>query len=229
MAPTSTSAQQQQLVIFDWDDTIFPTTALVKNKEKVSGAELERFGKAAFELLVKYIEAFSAENIYLVTNGNAQWVEQSLRVLSGKQRRRSGHDYWAPIQQLLASQLSGHVISARALFEAAYPNQPALWKTLVFQRIAANHFAGCTAQSECSIISVGDSADEFVAALETQKMLRVGGLRSVRLVRLKLAQSPSRDVMLRQFDILSRSSGPMSSRCGGGVDQSIDVTVYKLI
>jgi len=216
---------QKKLVIFDWDDTIFPTTALIRLKERVSGAELERFGKSAYELLVKYIGAFSAENLFLVTNGKARWIEQSLEFLSKKQRALSGHDYWAHIQQLVASHLSGHVISARSLFEAAYPKQTALWKTLVFQRITAAHFAGSNAQSECVIISIGDSYDEFEASLEAQKMLKTGGLRTVHLVRLKLKRSPSRDVMLKQFEILSRCSGPMTA----GVVQSNDIRIAHLL
>jgi len=212
---------QKKLVIFDWDDTIIPTTALIRRKEKVSGAELERFGKSAFELLVQCINVFSAENIYVATNGKAQWVEQSLAFLSSKQRALSGLDYWALIQQLLFSHLNGHVFSARSLFEAAYPKQTALWKTFLFQRIAATHFAGSNAQSECFIVSIGDSSDEFVASLETQRMLRTHGLPLTHLVRMKLQSKPSRDVMLTQFEVIARCCRKMT----GGVHRSFGIEI----
>jgi len=224
-------SSQRKLVIFDWDDTIFPTTAMYRNREKVSGAELERFGKRAFELLVKYIEAFSAENIFLVTNGNAQWVEESLDFLSSQQLALSGYDYWALIRQLLASHLRGHVISARSLFERAFPKQTMLWKKYVFQRLAITHFAGSDAQSECVFVSIGDSSDEFVAALETQKMFGIGEHSAghsteqplVHLIRIKLQRAPTRDVMLTQFDVLRRCSCTMAGR----VDTSFDIEFEK--
>merc|ERR1719347_2309563 len=105
---------RRNLVIFDWDDTLFPTTALVRNKEKVTGLQLQQFGYSAFYVLTQYITTFSAENIFIVTNGKHGWVQKSISWLSQKQRTLNpqGVDYWALIQQMLATFLSGHVISA---------------------------------------------------------------------------------------------------------------------
>merc|ERR1719333_1580004 len=88
------------------------------------------------------------------------------------QMHPEGTNYWALIQQMLATFLSGHVISASSLHEAAYPKQTALWKTLVFQQIAIEHFGASQSQGECTIISIGDSNDEFIASAQTQKMLQ---------------------------------------------------------
>jgi len=215
-----------KLVIFDWDDTIFPTTALLRLKESVSGAELERFGKSAYELMAKYINAFSAENIYIVTNGKTGWVEKSLDAMSRTQRALSGLDYWAQIRQLLASHMNGRIISARSLFEQSFPEQTAVWKTLVFQHIAAQHFAGCSAQSGCAIISIGDSSDEYTASLKAQEMLSAQfGAESVKLVRFKLERSPSRDVMLKQFDFLCQCSTEMAI----AIDHSCNILVADLL
>jgi len=222
MAPVST---QKKLVIFDWDDTIFPTTALLRNKEKVSGAELDVFGKAAYELLVDYIERFSAENIYIVTNGLSHWVQQSLDIMIKRRSALSlsGVDYWAQIKQIVSTNLDGHVISARSLCEEAYPGQTTLWKTVVFQHIAIEHFAGSDAQSDATIISIGDSTDEFDASFETQKMLQTQyGVEPVHLIRFALQRSPSRDLMIEQFDVLSRVSGAMS---GDAQQSSLDIQV----
>ena len=197
---------QKKLVIFDWDDTIFPTTALIHNKEQVTGAELEQFGQNAYSMLTKFVETFSAENIYIVTNGKAQWVQKSLFMMSRRQRALSGTDYWAMIYQLLATKLSGHVVSARALHGAAFPKQTALWKTLVFKQIAIEHFGAAVQSavaSECTIISIGDSTDEFIASAEAKKQLQSQFGVNSHLIRLHLKQRASRATMLKQFNVLS--------------------------
>lgn len=236
-APTNTntntksvSTQRRNLVIFDWDDTLFPTTALVRNKESVNGIQLQQFGQSAFSVLTQYIDTFSAENIYIVTNGKNGWVQNSLRWLSSVQSASypSGVDYWALIQQLLATLLSGHVISAQHLHGAAYPNQTALWKTLVFQQIAIEHFgANGQAQGECNVISIGDSEDEFIASAETQKMLRSQfGVEPVHLVRLALQRRASFAFMQKQFNVLS-GAALMKSMTGSTIfDLDVKVADY---
>lgn len=218
--------RQRKVVIFDWDDTLIPTTALFRGNEQVSGAELERFGAATLELMAKYIETFSAENIYIVTNGKDEWVEKSLDILSSRQRALSGFDYWAQIRQLLAIHFHGHIISARSIFEGAFPKQTAVWKALVFEQIALEHFDGSDAESGCAIISIGDSSDEFTASLSAQQAMSAQlGPEAVKLVRFKLERSPSREVMLKQLDVLCRCSTEVAI----DIDQSLDILVADFL
>lgn len=110
--------------------------------------------------------------------------------------------YWFQIKQLLATTFNGHVISARSLHEAANPKQTTLWKTLTFKQLAINHF-GVNAQSECTIISIGDSSDEYDASLETKQFLKNQcGVQSVRLNRCKLERRSSCNTMMAQFNAL---------------------------
>jgi len=196
-AQQSQAITKKHLVFFDWDDTIFPTTTCIRNNQVIPDAELEVFGKAAYELLLNFINVYSAENIYIVTNGVSGWVKKSLKIMSARQT--SGIDYWAAIYQLFATTLAGHVISARTMYETAYPGQPTAWKTLVFQQIAIEHF-GANFHGESTIISIGDSSDEFIASMETKKMLSTQyGVDPVHLIRMPLKRRPSFDSMFKQF------------------------------
>lgn len=213
--PTQCSSPMSKLVIFDWDDTIFPTTAVIRNKEDVAQKDLEAFGHAAYSMLLDYVVGFGAGNVYIVTNGKQGWVEKSLCIMS--QRQTEGTNYWVQIQQLLTQCLAGRVISAQTAFGAAYPNQTALWKTLVFQTIARSHFS-CSGSP--LIVSIGDSTDEFIASGETQKMLAQS--RPTHLIRLSLQKRSSRQLMVAQFAVLRRVGAAMLQ---SGEPSSFDVKI----
>jgi len=78
-----TSMKERFIVIFDWDDTLFPTSSIIHKEESdVTLQQLYRFGKAAYELLNEYITVFGHRNLYIVTNGAVNWVLTSLQDLS---------------------------------------------------------------------------------------------------------------------------------------------------
>jgi len=199
---------KKDLVFFDWDDTLFPTTACIRNNQVIPDGELELFGKAAYELLINFINVYSAENIYIVTNGVSGWISKSLKIMSSRQR--TGINYWMAIKQLLATSFTGRVISAQSIYKTAYPGQPTVWKTLVFQQIAIEHF-GADFSGESTIISIGDSSDEFIASGETKKMLATQyGVDPVHLIRMPLKRRPSFDAMFKQFAAINASNGDLT-------------------
>jgi len=218
----SQAIAKKTVVFFDWDDTIFPTTSCIRSQEAIPDGELEIFGKAAYELLLNFINVYSAENIYIVTNGKSGWVSKSLKIMSSRQS--TGTDYWTAISQLIATSLVGRVISARSIYETAYPKQPAAWKTLVFQQIAIEHF-GADFHGESTIISIGDSSDEFIASGETKKMLATQfGVDPVHLVRMPLQRRPSLKSMIKQFAAIN-AVVPALNRMES---QSIDIQIADL-
>jgi len=219
----SQAITKKHLVFFDWDDTVFPTTACIRNKEVIPDADLEIFGKAAYELLLNFINVYSAENIYIVTNGVSGWISMSLEIMS--KRQTSGIDYWTAIKQLLATTLENHVISARSMYETAYPNQSTVWKTLVFQQIAIEHF-GANFRGESTIVSIGDGMDEFIASMETSKMLRTHyGVDPVHLVRIPLKRKPSFLSMFHEFSAINS----VVSELNRMEAKSIDVQIADLV
>ena len=114
------------IVIFDWDDTLFPTTAI---QQSPSGAmnveELCKFGKSVYELLEKYIHHFGVDNMRIVTNGTKSWVFKSLKMASdlyrgyfdgatnGMEQKGRDQDYFAAIYN--------SIVSARDEYAERYP------------------------------------------------------------------------------------------------------------
>lgn len=75
-AKRACAREQRFIVIFDWDDTLFPTSTVVHNEEskkKVTAEELHQFGKVLYSMLAEYISVFGHQNLFIVTNGAAKW------------------------------------------------------------------------------------------------------------------------------------------------------------
>merc|ERR1719203_2032457 len=73
------------IVIFDWDDTLFPTSTIVHDEEAcatTTAQELHRYGKALYEMLEHYISVFGHQNVFIVTNGDQNWVMRSIKDMS---------------------------------------------------------------------------------------------------------------------------------------------------
>ena len=122
------------LVIFDWDDTLFPTTALISNGGKdIIVKDLLNFGRSVYKLLEEYIARFGAENLFIVTNGKKSWVPNSLKILSDicrahfeemneeMEQKEREQDYFAAIYNTLISSHSIPVISAQEEFAHRFP------------------------------------------------------------------------------------------------------------
>ena len=71
------NTEKLKIVFFDWDDTLCPTHAIFKAKGKNSDVwKLQAFGKHIYQLLSTYIQLFGLNNVYIVTNGSNNWVQQ---------------------------------------------------------------------------------------------------------------------------------------------------------
>ena len=125
------------LVIFDWDDTLFPTTALRVNQGKsVAAIDLYNLGQSVYTLLGKYITSFGTDNLCIVTNGRQPWVLDSLKILSDlyqacfegmddateqKEQKEKGQDYFAAIYNTLVSSHHIPIIYAQDEYATRYP------------------------------------------------------------------------------------------------------------
>ena len=124
----------KHLVIFDWDDTLFPTTAFSLNEGKdIKAIDLLHLGLSIYKLLEKYIDIFGTENLCIVTNGKKSWVLDSLKLLSDlyqacfdgiddeTEQKEKGQDYFAAIYNTLISSHSIPIVSAQDEFANRYP------------------------------------------------------------------------------------------------------------
>jgi len=224
-------AKQKCIVIFDWDDTLFPTTTIVFNDNKgVSAGKLRELGEAVYNLLAKYLKTFGAQNVFIVTNGSKSWVLHSLKMISQRYQacfdgtddeKGRSEDYFAAIYNTLISSNSIPVVSAQDEYKYRYPQQPTLWKTLAFKSIVKAYFNLYSSSDNniYCIISIGDSEDEFKASFEAKQMIstmnRLNRNNNIaRLHRIKLKEEPTINEMVNQMASLMKEAEVLQKEKG---------------
>eukprot|EP00484_Ammonia_sp_Unknown_P027251 CAMPEP_0197022114 /NCGR_PEP_ID=MMETSP1384-20130603/3002_1 /TAXON_ID=29189 /ORGANISM="Ammonia sp." /LENGTH=336 /DNA_ID=CAMNT_0042450085 /DNA_START=69 /DNA_END=1079 /DNA_ORIENTATION=- len=213
-------SEQHNLVFLDWDDTLFPTTFLITEKQETTIEQMRDFGKSVYDFLNVLIALYHDSNIYIVTNATKDWLFTSLYQTSQTyqalatqyQPEQRALDYFAAIYNSLRT-LNIGVVSAADLYCKRYPNQPLLWKIHAFKEIASSHFTRKSpSSSSCAytIVSIGDSDEEFTASLEAKCVLnrQVGRNpnSNVLLHRIKLVSDPSVSELTKEIKYLSENA-----------------------
>lgn len=193
------------LVVFDWDDTILPTAALVAARRiapapghpgeaATSGARasgllsdwdfdsyLEACAVAALQALQK---AKQFGRVVIITNSGFGWV----------------HETAVRFMPLLLSELEDiPVISARSIFEPLGVQEPYRWKVLCFRRIVDCFTFDASGKTGPScLISIGDGWQERVAAM-------IAGQDVEACVKcIKFLEQPGVDQLARELDLCSQ-------------------------
>ncbi|CEM37595.1 unnamed protein product [Vitrella brassicaformis CCMP3155] len=134
VADTAVARQVARLTIFDWDDTLFATTAIMTGPLSHGGEESEIrkalkgfFKKAGQQMAAldaaasKAMEKAVAEGkVIVITNGETAWV----RLSSG----------FMPLLQKVMEDNTVQVVSSREAFSKNYPDRSDLWKIYTFAR-----------------------------------------------------------------------------------------------
>lgn len=119
----------QQIVIFDWDDTLCCSSYLqvcgVGLDDKQPFAESLQQDLKQIDILVeavlsKTVDRIGQDSVYIVTNAEEKWVELSAKA-------------FLPRTFAYMNSVNLKIISARALFESHYPGRPTEWKLFTFQ------------------------------------------------------------------------------------------------
>lgn len=171
------------LVIFDWDDTLFPTTALASVEDfllPLSLADLADWSVAVAHVLRV---ARTVSSCVIVTNSDHGWVQETVA-------------RWFPG---LASEMVGiPIISARSIFEAQGIADAQQRKVLCFQRIVQCLCSGTTGtEGTQSLVSIGDSLDEHEACMQVSHHFPCYAKS------LKLLQRPTMAQLVQQLDVVS--------------------------
>jgi len=123
LAPTKQPKSSQNLVIFDWDDTLFPTTYLNPVDDSQYEALRERFSVALAQIedeAIKLIKSCLKEALVVViTNAKKGWVEFS-------------SSFFMPRLHALMMRGYLYVLSARVDYEEMYPFDTYKWKEMAF-------------------------------------------------------------------------------------------------
>jgi len=176
------SPKHQTVVIFDWDDTLLPTTWLREqdyhpgdsDEEDDLLQKIEQHSKSLLEI------ALRAGHTYIVTNASSGWVEYSAA-------------RWAP--GLLPVLRRVPVISARDKFEAAYP-EVRQWKIQAFLELQRQ----LDATPVTNLVALGDADYEIQAARIMGDEFEEGLVKTV-----KFRPHPDLEEHLIQVEIVNKN------------------------
>lgn len=158
-------ATEQTLLIFDWDDTLLPSTWISKQGLRldeasvVSDAQREELNTVAQSAIRTLRAAKRHGTVVIVTNAERGWIELSSRK-------------WMPsICPLLESI---QIVSARAAYEKPGVTLPSTWKTLCFRNEVNSFFESLSPEKTRNVMSFGDANHERVAIFQcTNEMSNV--------------------------------------------------------
>lgn len=172
------------LIIFDWDDTLFPTYWLLNNGINIDNAQDIRnhiiyFKELDMTLTTLLKVALSIGKVIIITNANIEWLYLSKKVLP-------------ETSKLIDKRIQ--LISARDIYHHAYTI--ADWKKNTFK----NNIYGYVNWAD-QIISFGDAMYEYEALIALRKYISP----KKHLKTIKLVQSPSFDNLIDQLNVLSKS------------------------
>ena len=175
------------LTILDWDDTLFPTTWILKNSFNLSNPLLINkyivFFSELDNLLYKILMNFLKHgNVVIVTNAMIKWVTISSTILPNTKK-------------IIKDRID--VISARDTYKESLPGRMHLWKRLIFEKLFHKNKANIM-----NIISIGDANYELHALINLYKKYDHG---KRKLKSIKFMQNPSYDSLIDQLNVLNQS------------------------
>lgn len=178
-----TTKPHQTVVVFDWDDTLFPTSFLLytgfKNEPSDSKfpSSLGKLDAVVSRLLLKALRAGTA---YIITNSQKNWVQYT-------------SEMYLPLTHELIKSNKINVVSARAEYEEIYPNDPQRWKLEAFKDLKE------TLQSSvlANIICIGDSTSEIEAANYLSRNFNKTIVKTV-----KMKERPRLEELAKQLEVL---------------------------
>lgn len=185
--PETGKEKKNNLIIFDWDDTLFCTSFLnvsgffeanmnLSAKEKEQILYLE---KAVIELLEKSINKCRT---YIITNSEPGWVDYSSKEL-----------YKIICEKKLLSKVD--VISARGRYEKRYPDKNRFWKIKCFDDVIKEYDSSL----KTNIICIGDSFDEVKAGKVAAKKFEKSFIKAI-----KFKENPTLEDLINQINLVNK-------------------------
>jgi len=185
----------QTIIIFDWDDTLCPsTTCMRQHGLSVLGAPPEGELAESLEALTQEAQALIekaselAEKVVVVTNAEEGWVDLSCKA-------------WMP--SLKGTLASCEVCSARSTWEPRGVASPAGWKARAFEAAVDRFYSSYPNQSWKNILSIGDAPHEREALARVVRWAPGG--KKCRSKSVKFVLRPSIQQLTRELQMLRDS------------------------
>lgn len=179
------------LIILDWDDTLFPTSWIVKNDINLADKKTQnqyivffsQLDTVLYKILVKLLKY---GKVFIITNAVIKWVITSSTILPNTQK-------------LISNNIT--ILSAREMFQNKYPDKMYLWKKLAFKQLIDNFFLEYQYQN---IISIGDAEHEFNATIDLYDKNSVVKHKLLKTIRFK--KDPSFESLIDQLEVLDKNA-----------------------
>ena len=181
--PNQKPKTHNSIIIFDWDDTLLPTTFLTQGKNYIDNVILTEVDKekiSQLESLVSKLlnEAVNKGEVYIITNAGEGWVEYSAEKI------------YPSISDILSKV---KIVSARGLYEKQFPYDSSQWKIQAFLNI--QKFLNLKLVT--NILCLGDSLFEMEAGRILASQFNEAFIKTV-----KFREGPKLDELIKQLKLV---------------------------
>lgn len=194
------SPQHQTVCIFDWDDTLLPTSYVGFRQEEAIPDSIRRdlrgIEKAAKSLLE---QAQQVGRTFIITNALSSWVEYSAMKF---------------LPNLAETLRTIPVISARGEYEAQYPGEHGQWKVQAFLQVQRQ----LDSQIITNLISVGDSVFEMDAVHIMGREFAQAIVKTV-----KFRDNPSAEELRKELELVNTKFEHIATKA-----QNLKITLERL-
>eukprot|EP00928_Gymnodinium_smaydae_P071629 TRINITY_DN55167_c0_g1_i1.p1 TRINITY_DN55167_c0_g1~~TRINITY_DN55167_c0_g1_i1.p1 ORF type:complete len:352 (+),score=62.14 TRINITY_DN55167_c0_g1_i1:85-1056(+) len=187
----------QTIIIFDWDDTLCPSTTCMRTHglsvlgDPPTGEVAHALEELAEEVALLLEQATNlAEKVVVVTNAEEGWVDLSCKA-------------WLPSLYPLLARCE--VASARSTWEPQGVVSPAGWKARTFGEVIDKFYSRYDHQTWKNVISVGDAPHEREALSRVVRQTQLDRARHCRSKSVKFVLRPTIDQLIRELQMLRES------------------------
>ena len=181
-SPGIKSKTHNNIFIFDWDDTLLPTTFLTQQEilnEEYLPEEYEEIFSILEESIINLLNlCINKGDVYIITNSSIGWVEFS------------ANKYYPNINDILNKI---HIISARNEYEDAYPGETKIWKEKTFLSLKEK----INLNLPTNMVCFGDSIVELEAGKKLASKINNSFIKTI-----KFKQGPEPEDIIRQLNLL---------------------------
>jgi hypothetical protein len=184
--------QHNSIIIFDWDDTLLPTSFLTPGgvfNENIILSDSDQEKLSTIEHYVSELLNSSVEkgNVFIITNAGKGWVEYS------------ANRFYPSIKNNLKKI---EIISARGEYEKLYPGNSREWKIQAFLTL----LKFVNIKLVTNIICVGDSLFEMEAGRILASKFTEAFIKTI-----KFREAPKLDELIKQLKLVNQQFGTIYS------------------
>lgn len=179
------------LIIFDWDDTLFPTSWILSNGIEVRNIVSIRRYIVYFNELDNLVHKLLSTTlligkVVIVTNANINWIGITKHTLP-------------KTSELIEKYIP--IISARDLYNGVCDMNK--WKIYAFNNNMNNVITWAN-----QVISIGDAEYEYNALISLNPRIDVGK----KLKAIRLVKNPSFDIVIDQLEVITKAMPDICNR-----------------